>query len=400
MTAVPQRFVCPACGESRDAPGHCPRCGDALAVAADLMLGRAIGKYRLARVLGRGASGKVYLGVHPQIGSRVAIKVLLPRAVAQPSSVWRFENEARAASRIRHEGIVQVFDLLRTSDGRPCIVMEYLDGAPLAEHIQIRGVTMPLAQAGRVVSDTLDALGAAHAAGVIHRDLKPHNIYVTEGGRAKLLDFGVAKLRDVDAADSPRTATGALLGTPDYLAPEQATNSPVDHRSDLYAIGAILFECVTGTRPFVTDSLFELLHLHVTLPPPRASAFRPEIPAALDAVIDRALEKQPERRFDSAHAMDDALRRAVGLSRRRRRHPTPEPVVARESLPALAGRDLARRRGLGELFYQNGKLHGFWTYWDSAGNLAQVEEYAGGEVVRVIDFRDGKPIRERGPTSR
>jgi serine/threonine protein kinase len=250
-------FVCPECGAAQPGPGHCGTDGALFqAVGEDLLLGTTIGAYRVARLLGIGGMGRVYKGVHPSIGSRVAIKVLSRECSDRRDLVERFFSEAKAVNLIRHESIVNVLDLAMLPDGRPYIIMEYLDGAPLANLI---AMPLPLGGLARLAVEVLDALGAAHAKGIVHRDLKPDNIFVTPGGRPKVLDFGIAKLTDLGALNSS-TRTGSLLGTPHYMSPEQAAGRPVDHRADIYAIGVILFECATGQRPFQAESLFDMVN--------------------------------------------------------------------------------------------------------------------------------------------
>jgi len=294
------------------APNACIADGTPLApVGDDLLLGQQIGAYRVARLLGIGGMGRVYKGVHPTIGSRVAIKVLSRECSDRRDLVERFFAEAKAVNLIRHESIVNVLDLATLPDGRPYIVMEYLDGSPLAgivEAIPQRG-PLPLGGIARLAAEVLEALGAAHAKGIIHRDLKPDNIYVTPQGRAKVLDFGIAKLQPELGGSA--THTGSLLGTPHYMSPEQAAGRPVDARADLYAMGVILFECSTGHKPFTADSLFDLLRKHVEAPPPSPRAFRPDMPPELEQVIYTALAKAPEQRFASAQAMSAALQHAT-----------------------------------------------------------------------------------------
>ncbi|HEU4611385.1 MAG TPA: serine/threonine-protein kinase, partial [Kofleriaceae bacterium] len=306
-------FVCAECGASQPVPGHCTADGSVLApVGDDLLLGQTIGAYRVARLLGVGGMGRVYKGVHPQIGSRVAIKVLSRECSDRRDLVDRFFAEAKAVNLIRHESIVNVLDLSRLPDGRPYIVMEYLDGSPLAsivEHAQQTGQPLPLGGLARLVAEVLDALGAAHGKGIVHRDLKPDNIYVTPAGRAKVLDFGIAKLQPELGGSA--THTGSLLGTPHYMSPEQAAGRHVDLRADLYAIGVILFECATLHKPFVADSLFDLLRMHVEVPPPSPRAMRPDMPEPLEQLIFTALAKLPEQRFASAQAMSTALQHAT-----------------------------------------------------------------------------------------
>jgi serine/threonine protein kinase len=304
-------FVCPECGSSQPVPGHCGHDGWLLApIGDDLLLGATIGAYRIARLLGVGGMGRVYKGVQPQIGSRVAVKVLSRECSDRPGLVERFFSEARAVNLIRHEGIVNVLDLASLPDGRPYIIMEYLDGAPLTSAIEgaARVGPLPLGSIARLAVEVLDALGAAHAKGIVHRDLKPDNIYVTPSGRPKVLDFGIAKL--LPELGGSYTQTGSLLGTPHYMAPEQATGQQVDYRTDLYAMGVILFECATGTKPFHGDSLFDLLRKHVDAPPPLPSTLRPGLPPGFEHVILTALAKAPEHRWPSAHAMIAALQQA------------------------------------------------------------------------------------------
>ncbi len=306
-------FVCPECGVQSGASGHCPADGAPFAaVGEDLLLGTTIGVYRVARLLGIGGMGRVYKGVHPTIGSRVAIKVLSRECSDRRDLVERFFSEAKAVNLIRHESIVNVLDLAMLPDGRPYIIMEYLDGAPLSALVEAAvnaRAPVPLGGLARLAAEVLDALGAAHGKGIVHRDLKPDNIYVTPAGRPKVLDFGIAKL--TDSAPGTGTATGSLLGTPHYMAPEQAAGRPVDHRADLYAMGVILFECATGQKPFMADSLFDLLRKHVETPPQPPRQLRHDMPPELEMVILTALAKAPDQRFASAQAMSLALQYAT-----------------------------------------------------------------------------------------
>jgi serine/threonine-protein kinase len=256
-------------------------------------------------MLGAGGMGRVYVAVQPQIGARVAIKVLKKESAADPDVVERFFNEARAVNMIKHEAIVDVIDLGRLPDGAPYIVMEYLDGASLGAIVR-REKRLPLGTLSRIVGEVLAALEAAHAKSIIHRDLKPDNVFVSPSGRVTVLDFGIAKL--TAGADSLRsTQTGSLLGTPAYMSPEQARSQPLDARADLYSVGVMLYEASTGTLPFVAQNLFDLLQMHVTKPPRPPRELEPEIPEAFEAVILRALAKDPADRFASAAEMRTAL---------------------------------------------------------------------------------------------
>ena len=306
-------FVCGECGWAQPTAGRCNDGTTLVPIGDDLLLGTSLGPYRIARLLGVGGMGRVYKGVHPQIGSRVAIKVLSRECTDRPDLVERFFAEARAVNLVSHEGIVNVLDLSVLPDGRPYIIMEYLDGAPLSSIIdgaRQRNTLLPVGSVARMTVEVLDALAAAHAKGVVHRDLKPDNIFVTPGGRPKVLDFGIAKLQP-ELGGNSATHTGSLLGTPQYMAPEQASGRSVDARADLYAIGCILYECMTLHRPFVADSLFDLLRKHIEEPvrPPRE--LRPDLPPDVEHVIVIALSKLPEHRFSSAAAMSQALQHAT-----------------------------------------------------------------------------------------
>jgi serine/threonine protein kinase len=305
--------VCPECGRGVPQAGFCPEDGARLAVRSeDLLLGETLGKFRVARLLGVGGMGRVYRAVQPDIGSRVAIKVLSRECADKRDLVERFFAEARAVNLIRHENIVNVLDLATLPDGRPYIIMEYLDGAPLSAVMQARG-QLPMGSMARLTGEVLDALAAAHGHAIVHRDLKPDNIFVTPQGRAKVLDFGIAKLRPEASGRSGPTRTGSLLGTPHYMAPEQAMSRPVDARTDVYAMGVILYEGVTGAKPFVAESLFDLLRKQVEEMPRPARELRPDLPPAFDALITRAMAKDPGARHQSAHELAHALAEATQM---------------------------------------------------------------------------------------
>jgi serine/threonine-protein kinase len=343
-------FVCPECGAPQPADGRCPTDGTALApIGEDVLLGTSIGVYRVARLLGIGGMGRVYKGVHPAIGSRVAIKVLSRECSDRRDLVDRFFAEARAVNLIRHESIVNVLDLATLPDGRPYIIMEYLDGAPLAaivEHSVQHRTPLPLGGLARLAAEVLDALAAAHAKGIVHRDLKPDNIFVAPSGRPKVLDFGIAKLSDVS---NTSTRTGSLLGTPHYMSPEQAAGRAVDHRADIYAIGVILFECATGRKPFLAEALLDLLRMHVEAPPPPPRAMRPDMPPDLEHVILTALAKALDQRFSTAMAMSVALQHATAQRTASRSCRSTSPTARRSAScrrRAAASPRSGRRRSL------------------------------------------------------
>lgn len=300
-------FVCSLCGESNAGSGYCPNDGSELVDSGDdSFLGTVVGSYRIASLLGVGGMGRVYKGVNPTIGSRVAIKVLNHEGAQNRELVERFFAEARAVNLIRHEGIVNIVDLATLPDQRPYIVMEYLDGFPLSTLMK-RGGQLPLGSFLKSMIEVLEALGAAHGNSIVHRDLKPDNIFISPQGRAKVLDFGIAKLTSEDSGRSGVTQDGSLLGTPHYMSPEQAVGHPVDSQSDIYSMGVILFEGVLGQTPFVGDSLYDLLRQHVQTQPPTPRLLRPDIPPELEATILRALAKEPGARQQSVQALAGEL---------------------------------------------------------------------------------------------
>ena len=315
-------YVCPECGLGQDAPGACPSDGHACVAASDPMLGATVGRYRVARLLGAcWAWQKAWIWpaltssspAARAIGSRVAIKVLTD--AAGPELVDRLFAEAYAVNVIRHDNIVDVLDHDRLPDGRAYIVMEYVTGQTL--RALLGAGAGPLAGVVEVLRDVLDALHAAHAAGIVHRDLKPENIMVSASGRTKVLDFGIAKLGD---GATRRTRTGVLLGTPAYMAPEQILGEAVGPCADVYAAGVVLYEATTGHLPFDARSDYQVMRAHVEQEPGAPRAHRPDMPAALEAVILRALAKQPDARFADARAMADPPR--PRRAPRRRSRPT------------------------------------------------------------------------------
>ena len=304
---TPVRYVCVECGNSYPNAGFCPKHGrDLQSNAKDLLVGSTLGAYQIAAVIGAGGMGKVYKAVNPTIGSRVAIKVLSAECAAMPELVERFFSEARAVNLIRHESIINILDLSYLPEGRPYIVMEFLDGEPLSETI---ATSAPLAIGSTLqfILEVLGGLEAAHKSGVCHRARKPDNIFVTPEGRAKILDFGIAKLESTDFTQKAQTVAGSLVGTPQYMSPEQAQGQAVDHRSDIYAVGVILFEALTGHLPLQGETLYELLNAHVNQAPIHPKEYRPELPDALAETVLKCLAKAPAERWQTAEHLSSAL---------------------------------------------------------------------------------------------
>jgi tRNA A-37 threonylcarbamoyl transferase component Bud32 len=260
-------------------------------------------KYRIVRVLGEGAMGAVYEAENLRIHRRVAIKILHPQIAQKADTLRRFEREAQAAGRIGSKHIIEVLDLGELHDGSRFMVMEFLEGTTLDQRIRSKGRLTP-EDATPIIAQLLEGLGAAHDAGIIHRDLKPANIFLTKSrGVAdfvKILDFGVSKFNVLNEEMS-MTSTGAVLGTPYYMSPEQAKGSrQVDPRSDLYAVGVILYECITGQVPFSAETFNELIFRIVLESPPPVESFVPNLDPAFTALIHKAMAREANDRFQTA----------------------------------------------------------------------------------------------------
>ncbi|MEO8706872.1 MAG: serine/threonine-protein kinase, partial [Kofleriaceae bacterium] len=324
-------WYCPRCGQQAELAGTCPRDGDALApVATHDLLGRKLGEYTVLASLGGGAFGNVYRAVHGRSGLIVAIK-LLHRPIDDTESS-RVLVEARAAAMLSHPNVVQVYDLAVSSDRRPYIVMQHLEGRSLAKLLE-QPITTAMAMA--LARDILSGLAVAHARGIIHRDLKPDNVFVASG-RAIIVDFGLAKLVADPRAPS-LTITGEAIGTPAYMAPEQIRGKAADGRADLYAVGCVLFEALTGKPPFEGLAAFALFDAHLHKPVPSVRERRPEVPEHVDAAIAKALAKDPADRHADATAMQRAL--ATPVRRRRARWPfAAVGAIAAVAVVAVVGR--------------------------------------------------------------
>jgi tRNA A-37 threonylcarbamoyl transferase component Bud32 len=277
------------------------------------------GKYRLTELLGRGGMGSVWAGIHTTLGTRVAVKFIDAEHVDSPEARHRFENEARAAAALRSKHVVEVYDHGVMADGRPFIVMEFLDGEPLDKRLERFG-RLQAKDTARIVGMVCRALSKAHAAGIVHRDLKPENVFLVwddEDGAdvAKVVDFGIAKFTDSASTSSSATRTGSVLGTPYYMSPEQARGlRTVDYRSDLWSVGVIAFRCMTGRLPFEGEAVGDVLVKLCTAPIPVPSTYVPDLPPGFDAWLVRALGREPESRFQSASEQARSLAAVCGLS--------------------------------------------------------------------------------------
>jgi serine/threonine protein kinase len=282
------------------------------------VIGERYGNYQALSLLGEGGMGAVYLAEHPGIGRRVAIKVLRAEMGHDPQLLTRFLNEARAANAIRHPNIIEVLDSGTTASGASYLVMELLEGESLSARIK-RLSRLDERSAIEIALQTASGLGAAHAKGIIHRDLKPDNLFVipeesdASRERVKILDFGIAKLH-VPSGDSLKTRTGTLMGTPIYMSPEQCLGTKeIDHRSDVYSLGIILYEMLTGRPPFLSEGFGELLTMHLHDSPAPLRSFAPQVSVAVERAILRMLAKKPEERFQSMADVRAALATASGL---------------------------------------------------------------------------------------
>ncbi len=279
---------------------------------ADPLLGAQVGSYRILRLLGTGGMGSVYLGEHSGIGSKVAIKFLHQHLSSNVDLVQRFYAEARAVNVIGHANIVSIFDMNVLPPNRYYLVMEYLEGQSLES--QIANQPMPLPRALPILIQVCDALDQAHDLGVVHRDLKPENIMLVRRGRqtdfVKLLDFGIAKLHSTVA--DRRTATGVIIGTPDYMAPEQAGAGEIDGRTDQYSLGVIAWELMTGKTPFAGLPITSMLVAHLNQAPQPPHELNPAVPEAVSKAILKAMAKRPAERFASCGDFGRALEAALG----------------------------------------------------------------------------------------
>jgi eukaryotic-like serine/threonine-protein kinase len=330
-----------------------------------------VGKYKLHEIVGRGGMGVVYRGEHVYIGKEVAVKILHDGYGGREESIKRFLREARAASLINHPNIVDITDFGKSNDGTVFFVMEFLHGEPLDALMQ-RERRLELIRAITIVNQIAGALGAAHAKGIVHRDLKPENVMLTkrEGRRelvrqisdesglhtvterekafdfVKILDFGVAKVRDPNVSEARVTQQGVVFGTPEYMAPETARIGVSDPRTDIYALGVIFYEMLTGTIPFAGETAVDVMLKVVSEPvtPPRDRAPGIEITPEAEQLIMRALSKDPLRRQQSMEELHEELQRCYGSVRYRRsiernvaEVPAPSPASVKRNSAQVSG---------------------------------------------------------------
>lgn len=279
----------------------------------DQLIGKLIqDRYRVECMLAKGSMGVVYKAMQELIGREVAIKVLHGYLVADEESIKRFHKEAKAASRLNHPNITTLYDYGVLGSGQPYIVMDLLRGSSLAEILKERDY-LPYDEAVVIFKQVCEAMAEAHKRGVVHRDIKPENImleYTDRGVQVKVVDFGIAKfVQEQDDTIGKITKTGTVCGSPTYMSPEQCDDNKVDHRSDIYSLGVVIYETITGKVPFSGQDIYNVMTMHVKDPPPRLKQVRPDLdlPAHLEAVLDKALAKDPDERYQSATELWEAL---------------------------------------------------------------------------------------------
>lgn len=354
--------------------------------------GQTISHYKILEKLGEGGMGVVYRAIDTRLERPVALKILPREAVGDPERRWRFEREAKAASALNHPNIVTIYDIDRApfGEGEPVefIAMECVDGEPLDRVIAGRRLTVD--EALDYGSQMAAALAAAHEAGIVHRDVKPGNAMVTPAGRVKMLDFGLAKLMEAGAVASPTstdslaatitaataapgTLQGTVLGTLAYMSPEQAQGKPVDARSDVFSLGSVLYEMLAGKRPFQAESNLMTLAAILRDPVPPVRTVRPDVPADVEHVVSRSLEKDPADRYASAAQMRDDLASCQG----RRRAPAPSAPAARRRLGVAVGVAAVLAVALGAL--------GWYLIRES--RIRRAREVALPEISRLLEAR-------------
>src|SRR6476661_5044533 len=283
------------------------------------MIGRVVGSYRIVEKIGEGGMGAVYRAGDEMLDREVAVKAIRPDLVREPEIVERFRTEAKVLARVNHPAIATIYSFFHDG-GELFLAMEYVRGRTLSEVLAAEGA-LPWRRAVPLLASALDGIEQAHRAGIIHRDLKPDNLMLTEAGALKVMDFGIARV----PGSNHLTRTGLLIGTLRYVAPEQIRGEEVDRRTDLYALGVVLYQMLTGRVPFEGPTDFAILKAQIEDPPAPPRSLVPEIPEGLDRIVLKALEKSPDDRFQTAGELRTALAGLESL-------PLEEPV---EDLPTL-----------------------------------------------------------------
>jgi serine/threonine-protein kinase len=346
------RMMCPACNGRYDGGQFCAKDGtplvkDLSAGKADLVGTVLADRYRIVRLLGEGGMGQVYEAQHVNINKRFAIKLLRPEIVSNPEAVQRFRQEAWSASSIGHDNIIEIDDFATLPSGSVYLAMEFLAGQSLADSMR-GGKPIEIGEALDIFLQVSSGLAAAHEKNIIHRDMKPENIFLSQKhGRTvvKILDFGIAKVSGAEGSHS-LTRTGAIFGTPHYMSPEQALGKPLDHRSDVYSVGVIMYEVFTGRVPFEAESFMGILTKHITTEPRRPTEAAPDrqIPPEVEAVILRAMAKDSNDRYASMVELGNDVLAVMQMYAPHRLSPSGNQVVIAPrtlSAPMAAQRPVA-----------------------------------------------------------
>jgi serine/threonine-protein kinase len=319
-------------------------------------VGDVIGQYRILRTLGSGGMGVVYAAEHTLLGRPAAIKVLLPDFSQKPEIVTRFFNEAKAATAIRHPGIIEIYDFGWSGTGAAFIVMELLTGEPLTT--RLKAARIPWHRALQLGRQIAGALSAAHDKGIVHRDLKPDNVFIVRdpevpgGERIKLLDFGIAKLAGDANSVSNVTRTGSVIGTPTYMSPEGCRGVAIDNRADIYSLGCVLYELMTGRPPFVGEGSGDVLAAHIHIAPPSLAEHGAQVPPTVERLMRTMLAKSPNNRIQSATELIEAIDHELGTARPSQQLPPiptaishigSGPVIATPTMPTtISGSSVSR----------------------------------------------------------
>jgi serine/threonine-protein kinase len=315
---VSDQKVCPTCGtEYPLSERFCPRDGTALRSAnaqADLLGSIVAERYHILKKLGEGGMGTVYLAEHVKMGRKAALKVMNPGMNSDPDAIARFNREAANASRLNHPNVCGIYDFGETPEGLIYLAMEFIEGESLTSLIEKNGA-LPAPRAASIIHQAADALAVAHDYGIVHRDLKPDNIMIAKGrdnsDQVKVVDFGIAKASSSDAQKV--TKTGLVVGTPEYMSPEQLAGDKLDGRSDIYSLGLVAFNCLTGKLPFPSNSAQEAMIMRLTDQPKTLAEMRPDIewPVELQAVMDKALARDADERYSKASEFGRDIAKAV-----------------------------------------------------------------------------------------
>src|SRR5204862_446436 len=351
--------ICPVCAtEYRDDVRFCPNDGQTLRSSGPThdLVGQVLAdRYHIMKKLGEGGLGQVYLAEHVKMGRRSAIKVMNPSLVHDPEAVARLNREASNASRISDSHVCAIYDFGETEDGLIYLAMEFVEGEPLTELLAREGA-LPVARAADICIQLAEALQAAHDLDIVHRDLQPDNIMVTRGrdgtDGVKVVDFGLAKAVGGEGGGQKVTRTGLVIGTPEFMSPEQLSGDKLDGRSDIYSLGLVLFNMLTGTLPFPADSVQEAMVKRLTDEPAELIEVRPDLhfPPGLQHTLDTALARSPVNRYQSAAKFAHDLAAVVGLSRTGAGTPLPSTLSGSDDQTELLAPVRSRKRSRVPIF--------------------------------------------------